>query len=232
MSRMRTAIYFTPPPDHPLTLAASRWLGRNAYGDPVLDGPFLNGLAPEEWVELTAAPRRYGFHATLKAPFSLDVHRSVASLDNALQSWCAETAPFVLPSMEIRRIGSFFALVPAASSAELQKMAGDVVRAFEPFRAPLDDAEFARRTAAKLTKPQVENVRKWGYPYVFDDFRFHMTLTGPVREERSAEIVKLLVRQFAGFIGKPMPIDALTLFVEPAAGANFTVFSRHALRDP
>ncbi|MDJ0930033.1 hypothetical protein [Breoghania sp.] len=41
MSRVRTAIYFTPPPDHGLTLTAARWLDRNVYGDPVSDGPGL-----------------------------------------------------------------------------------------------------------------------------------------------------------------------------------------------
>ncbi|WP_321342808.1 DUF1045 domain-containing protein [Breoghania sp.] len=229
---MRTAIYFTPAPDHPLTLAAARWLGRNVYGDEAVGEPDHEGISPQDWRELTAAPRRYGFHATLKAPFSLDATRSVAGLDTAIQAWATETAPFELPALALRRIGSFFALVPGEPSETLQGFAGDVVKAFELFRAPLDEVEFARRTKADLTQRQVESVRKWGYPYVFDDFRFHMTLTGPVPQEKQALLQEVLGRQFAEFIGKPLTIDALALCVEPAAGADFTVFSRHALREP
>ena len=106
------------------------------------------------------------------------------------------------------------------------------MRAFEPFRVPLDEEEFARRTAADLNEAQIENVRNWGYPCVFEDFRFHMTLTGSVAEEKRSVVGDLLQRKFEAFIGKPLTIDALALFLEPATGADFMVFSRHALGAP
>lgn len=229
MERIRTAIYFTPAAAHPLTEAAARWLGRDAHAGPVAEGPPLGELDPAAWARLTAAPRRYGFHATLKAPFVLAPGTSVAELDTALEAWCRERPPVDLPPLVLSRLGRFYALVPEARSPAVDALAAAVVRDFEPFRAPLDEAEFKRRTAAHLTPPQVENVRRWGYSYVFDDFRFHMTLTGPVPEAECAAVEAALRRQFAAFLGSPLRIDALSLFLEPRLNGDFTVVSRHPL---
>ncbi|AXS39155.1 DUF1045 domain-containing protein [Breoghania sp. L-A4] len=239
---MRTALYFTPRRDHPLLHAAVDWLGRDAYGERVPSGPDLDGSGPdtlttEDWAKVTAAPRRYGFHATVKAPFRLARGKSVAELDAALSAYCLETAPVILPGLRLSRLGSFFALVPSEPSAHLQAFAGEAVRAFEPFRAELSDAEIARREKASLTQTQRKNIRDWGYPYVFDDFRFHMTLTGPVPEADQPRVEAALRTHFHAFLGEegtsaPFAVDTLALFVEPEDGADFTIFSAHDLRCP
>ena len=229
---MRTALYFTPARDHPLSQSAVHWLGRDAYGELAPSGHPFEDTVPAEWAQLTASPRRYGFHATIKAPFPLAPGTSVAALDRALSAYCMETAPVMLPSLELARIGSFFALVPGGPSPELQAFAGDTVRTFEPFRAALSEVDIARRAGANLSDTQKENLRRWRYPYVFDEFRFHMTLTGPVPEADQPRIETLLRRHFAAFIGKSLSLDALSLFVEPQPGADFTVYSSHALRCP
>lgn len=229
---MRTALYFTPPRDHPLSQAAVSWLGRDAYGETATNGPGFDAIGPDEWASLTASPRRYGFHATIKAPFTLASGKSVADLDAALSAYCMETAPVMLPSLKLARLGSFFALIPGAPSPQLQAFAGDTVRAFELFRAALSEADIARREGSGLSDEQKDNLRRWGYPYVFEQFRFHMTLTGPVPEADQPRIEALLRRHFAAFIGKNLSLDALSLFVEPQRGDDFTVYSAHALRCP
>ncbi len=237
---MRTALYFTPRSDHPLLHAAVDWLGRDAYGARVPTSPDAvqaGTLAMAEWQTLTASPRRYGFHATLKAPFRLARGKSVATLDAALSAYCMETAPVLLPGLTLSRLGSFFALVPAAPSPYLQALAGETVRTFEPFRAEPDDADIARREKPGLTETQRLNIRAWGYPYVFEDFRFHMTLTGPVPEADQARVEAVLRQHFHDFLGddgtsEPLAIDTLALFVEREAGADFTIYSAHDLRCP
>lgn len=182
---MRYALYFTPPADDPLTGAAARWLGRDAFTGKAL-AP--DGQRPDGWESLVAEPARYGFHATLKAPFHLAGGQTETDLLSALDVFAAETPAFTMPRLKIGLLGSFFALVPDGDADALDRFAADVVRAFEPFRAPLSAADIARRKPETLPEPERTYLHDWGYPYVFDAFRFHMTLTGPVPAERQDEV--------------------------------------------
>ncbi|MDQ0318087.1 putative phosphonate metabolism protein [Pararhizobium capsulatum DSM 1112] len=222
---MRYALYFTPPADDPLTLSAATWLGRDAFIDGSVAMPAVEGFDAQELKQLTADPRRYGFHATVKAPFSLADGRSESELLQALDEFSAECASFDIPDIVVGQLGSFFALVPAEPCDALQIFAAETVRRFEPFREPLSAEDIARRNPEALPPSQRTNLQTWGYPYVFDDFRFHMTLTGPVPEDRQAPMRQALNRAFAGFVGRPLPITTLALFVEPRRGAPFTVHS-------
>ncbi len=81
-----------------------------------------------------------------------------------------------------------------------------------------------------MTERQRNYLAVWGYPYVFEEFRFHMTLTGPVPESRQDEIATLLTARFAPFIGRPLSVDRLCLFIEPSPPGDFTVDSFAILR--
>jgi putative phosphonate metabolism protein len=227
---VRYALYFAPCADDPLNLTAAEWLGRDAYNNVGYARAAEGGLSPEDLNTLTADPRRYGFHATLKAPFHLAEGRSEAELLQAMEAFATETSAFDIPSMIVGQLGHFFALVPDTLHPPLQKFAADVVETFEPFRAPLSEADIARRKPDALPPRQRENLMRWGYPYVFDEFRFHMTLTGPVPEARTSVMASILKQRFAEFIGRPLRIDGLALFVEPERGGPFLVHSRLPLK--
>ena len=222
---LRYALYFTPPASDPLTLAAQRWLGRNAFTGSALDQPAAAGFDAASLAGLTADPRRYGFHATLKAPFTLAEGRSEAELVAEIGRFVSEADPFDIPEVVVGRLGSFFALVPGDHCDELQSLAGEVVRRFERFRAPLTSADIARRKPDELNAAERQNLVQWGYPYVFDEFRFHMTLTGRVPAERREAVASVLLDHFAEFHGRPLPVSGLALFREAARGADFTVHS-------
>ena len=222
---MRYALYFTPPASDPLTLAAQRWLGRNAFTGANLEQPAVSGFDAAALSGLTADPRRYGFHATLKAPFALAEGRSEAELIAEIVRFVSEVEPFAIPEAVVGRLGSFFALVPGDHFDPLQAFAGEVVRRFERFRAPLTSADIARRKPDELAAVERQNLVQWGYPYVFDEFRFHMTLTGRVPAERRDAVERVLLDQFAEFHGRPLAIHGLALFREPSRGADFTVHS-------
>jgi putative phosphonate metabolism protein len=216
---MRAAIYFTPPRDAPLTRLAAAWLGRDAFSDGPTEAP----------LPLVAEPARYGFHATIKPPFRLAEGRTLEELDEALADFCHRHRRAEIAQLELHRIGRFFALVPGGREPALHALADETVRQFEPFRAPLDAAELARRAPDRLTERQREHLDRWGYPYVFDEFRFHMTLTGPVADEDAAAVEARLRERFAPVIGQSLAIDGLALFVEPRPGGPFRVHTLHSL---
>lgn len=228
---MRYAIYFAPPADDRLSLTAARWLGRDAFTGGALAWPDEPQLEREQQSALTAEPRRYGFHGTLKAPFALAPGRSEAELVAAFDEFAAEIESFKVPRMTLHQIGPFFALVPSEDCSPLRDLAAQAVRRFEPFRAPLSEADLARRNPETLTQRQREYLATWGYPYVFEEFLFHLTLTGPVPEEMRDVVREALEAAFAEFIGKPLAIETVALFAEPGRGAPFTVHSLLPLGD-
>ncbi|RKE79409.1 putative phosphonate metabolism protein [Rhizobium sp. AG855] len=226
---LRYALYFTPAEDAPLTRTASTWLGRDAFSGAVLTQEDHPEIGFDEISALTEDPRRYGFHATLKAPFSLKDGCSEADLLAAMTAFCRNHSTFAIPSVVMGQLGPFFALVPETPHPPLQDFAAAVVEFFEPFRAPLSDADIARRNPERLGERQRQNLFTWGYPHVFDDFRFHMTLSGPVPEQRADVMAQLLERRFSPFTRRALAIDSLTLFIEPERGAPFIVHSRQPL---
>ncbi|MCO6184634.1 DUF1045 domain-containing protein [Rhizobium sp. L1K21] len=221
---MRYAIYFTPPKEDPLVKAAAAWLGRCAFGGTVEDLGVENALVRE--------PARYGFHGTLKAPFSLAEGATEEALIDAFDTLAASTRPFDIAQIKLALIGPFFALVPAEGEEhQISVLAEDAVRKFEPFRAPLGHADIERRNPASLSERQRRYLMDWGYPYVFEDFRFHMTLTGKVPEEKRDEMRDRLEKQFGAFVGNPLRISHLALFCEPTRGASFDVLRLRELPD-
>jgi putative phosphonate metabolism protein len=222
---LRYALYFTPSKADPLNGLASRWLGRDAFTGELFPASPFGGLNADERDALTEEPRRYGFHATLKAPFELAASVTESDLMGVAGDFAARTAPFVVPKLVLGQLGRFFALVPDWVYPELQDFSANVVRAFEPLRASLSSADIARRKPDQLDEAHRANLLRWGYPYVMDQFRFHMTLTGPVAVERQPMLNSVLRETFAAHIGQPLPMTGLAVFVEETRGAPFIVRS-------
>ena len=225
---MRYAIYYTPPAEDPLTRRAAHWLGRDPFSGESLAQPAVPGFAEPVFRELTSDARRYGFHATMKAPFELAEDRSEAALVAAFEAFAASIRAFTLPELVLGQIGRFFALVPAEWSPELQMLADNCVSRLDGFRAPLSAQDYARRDPDKLGAQQREHLVHWGYPYVFDEFRFHMTLTAQIDPADQAAMRQAIESFFAGLIPAPRPIEHLALFVEPERGAPFRL--RHIVQ--
>jgi hypothetical protein len=208
---------------------AEQWLGRSASGDPVTPG-IPAGWTREAVDAITVSARRYGFHATVKAPFRLAPGRTPGELDAALARFAAGRAGARIPRLRLARLGTFFALVPDAEAAEFQALAGEVVTRFDCFRAPPTEAELAGRNPAALTSRQRELLTTWGYPYVLDEFRIHLTLTDDIPDGQQSAVEHTLAGWFAGSLGATVSVDALVLFTEAGPGAPFERYSVHPLR--
>lgn len=222
---MRYAIYFAPHSDDPLWRFCSSALGYDAASGQTTAFPELPGLAAAEIAAWTAEPRRYGFHATLKAPFELGPGLDEAALRTAMAEFAARRRAFVLPALKIVALGRFLALVPDAPCAPLQALADACVIDFDPFRAPLSEFDRALRAAHRLEPRLQAQLERWGYPYVFDDFRFHMTLSGPLDDVARARFLPALRNAYAP-VDRPVPIDGVTLFRQADRDAPFTIVER------
>lgn len=210
----RYALYYCPDPDSPWGRFGEDWLSR------------------DEAREIAEA-RRYGFHATLKAPFRLAPGMRLAQLVDELDRHCATLAAFEVPRLVLARMDDFLALVPAAPEPRLDALAASCVRNFERFRAPPGQDEIARRYRAGLTALQEANLARWGYPHVLESFRFHLSLTGRllgVSESTVEAHWREAAARLADLGEVPLSIDAISVSEEPASGAPFRVVHCSRLR--
>lgn len=226
---MRYAINFTPPASDPLTIAASQWLGRNAFSGEATELPPIRGLDLHEIAFNTAVPRRYGFHGTLKPTFRLLEGVAEPLLLRNLMHFAGQHQRFRLPKLEVARLGNRFALMPGQPSEPLHHLAGAVVQHFDAFRAPLSDAELERADPGHLSASQFANLHRWGHPHVMDEFRFHMTLTGAVAPHLIGRFEEVLRRYFEPYLERELEMANLALFIETEPGAPFLVHSLHPL---
>ncbi|MFP4273542.1 MAG: DUF1045 domain-containing protein [Paracoccaceae bacterium] len=216
MNYRRYAVYYTPPPGALATFGAD-WLGWDARAGTARPHPPLLDL-PRPAAEITETPRRYGFHATIKPPFRLAPDRSAEDLAWALDTFCQHRPSAGAAGLTARRLGRFLALVPEDDGAALSDLAGAAVEAFDTFRAPPEESDLARRRKAGLTPRQEALLTRWGYPYVMEEFRFHMTLTGRLSAEELDAVEAALGPALAECLPRPFTLDALSLMGEDESG--------------
>ncbi len=225
----RYAIYYAPAQGSFLHQFGAEMLGYDAWIGAVL--PFAAGVVEQmpDWRELTQDPRKYGFHATLKAPMALN-GRKESELHGACADFARQPRRIPLITPVVNSISGFLAVIPAGPSEELEQFAADCVRAFDPFRAPLTPEDRTRRNPSRLTPRQAEYLDRWGYPYVMEEFRFHMTLTGRLDEARRASVLAMLRERFARLELTELAVDRIALFKQVDAKARFEIIGDWQLR--
>ncbi len=225
----RYAIYYMPAEHTPLWRFGSSVLGFDAATFTDVDYPDHPMFRDPESLGYTAAPRRYGFHATLKAPFRLAEGRDAGKLERRLEDFATGQETFDV-TLKLATLGDFFALVSSDPIPQLDRLAEACVRDFDAFRAPLTPEDRERRHPERLTPRQLENLDRWGYPFVFDDFRFHMTLSGSLTLDDQIRLGPVLDELFQT-IPPTIAIDAVALFVQDEAEGRFRVRARFPFKD-
>lgn len=221
----RVALYYAPLPDDPLTPLSGAWLGRDPASNAPVPQPRVPGLP-----EVTADPRAYGFHATLKPPMHLRAGTDWFSFVGAVRAMAADIASFELPALAVADVHGFLALRETMPSPPLQALADACVEQLDPFRSPPTEAELARRRKASLTPAQDALLVRWGYPYVFDEWFFHMTLTRRLTAAEQAVFMPAAEAWFAPALSVPRMVQDICLFTQAAPGVAFTLAERVQLR--
>lgn len=205
------------PPPGDLASFGAAWLGWDAARGASVAQPEVAGIEAA-----TEAPRKYGLHGTLKPPFRLAEGTSLEALDAAVAALAGDLAPVVLQGLTLGALGHFLALVPAAPSGALATLASRCVTDLDRFRAPLSDADLARRRKAGLTERQEALLQAWGYPYVMEEFRFHLTLTGRL-DPANLDLFKAEITARLPVLPEPYVMDRIALCEERADGRFVTV---------
>jgi len=223
----RYAIYYAPDAADPLWRFGSQCIGYDAETGADCPFPHSPALSQDDWLAHTQEPRRYGFHATLKAPFHLAEGTPEHDLIESLAQFAATRKAFHLQDMDVRAIGNFVALTPLNPEAALQDLARDCVTHFDRFRAPLSESDMARRLASPLTPRQKELLQAWGYPYVMEQFRFHMTLTSSLPDSVRETTVAELGRRYREEVRRTdLLIDGFALFRQDTRDSRFRITQR------
>jgi putative phosphonate metabolism protein len=221
----RVALFYAPETDDPLFDTGATWLGRDPESGAPAPHPDVSGIAA-----LTEAPRLYGFHATLKPPMRL---RPGVTWDRVLDEaagLAASVAPFDLPPLRVADLYGFLALREIEPSMPLQALCDLCVAHLEPLRVPAEGAELERRRAGGLSASQEALLRRWGYPYVFGAWSFHMTLTRRLDAREWDLYLSAAEHHFARALREQRRVATLCLFTQPAPGEPFMIAERLKLR--
>ncbi|MGB7316676.1 MAG: DUF1045 domain-containing protein, partial [Planktotalea sp.] len=196
----RYAIYYTF--DGLAGKLGACWLGWDIASGRGAEQPAVEGV---DMTQATSRPRPYGFHATIKAPFYLAQGRSEAELKADFGALCKQSPEVQCGHLSLSRIGRFLALT-VEDDRYVSALACQAVRALDVYRAPLCAEDLARRAKARLSEQQRAHLLQWGYPYVMDDFQFHVTLTGSLNDAKIEQVTAAGMLHFAPLLADPFNI--------------------------
>ena len=229
MPAARYAIYHTPPPDSPLAAFGAGVIGYDCFERRDVPHRSIEGIDPAVLALSTVEPRRYGFHATLMAPFQLADGTDEDGLANAFSAFASSHVPIAVGLLRITAMNRFVVLSAVEPHPAIESLADACLAAFDPYRAPLSE-----RIAPAASRPgsaprQAELLERWGYPYVLDEFRFHMTLAGPIPDEARAAFKASLSRAFNGLSRDHLELGAISLMRQDDRAGRFYVLERMRL---
>ena len=134
--------------------------------------------------------------------------------------------PFDLPPLAVADLSGFLALRETRPSPELQALADACVAWVDHHRLPPDEAELARRRGKGLSSARDALLVRWGYPGVFQHWRFHMTLTRRLTPAEHEAYRPAAERFFADALAAPRRVSNLCVFTQVTAGAPFLLAER------
>jgi len=225
----RYAIYYAPEARDALGAFGNHWLGYDPETGTELKRPELDGGTDGELAVLTKSPSRYGFHGTIKPPFALHPDFNISDLDLALQAFAGQLAPIEMGPLVLKQIGRFLCLCPTAPYEGLNDLAARTVQELDCFRGAQSEAQMAKRRARGLTERQESYLQQYGYPYVMEEFCFHLTLTDNLDKEELVRLQNVLRQLTNPYTKRSFQIRELCLFADPGEGRPFRLLRRYTL---
>ncbi len=130
---------------------------------------------------------------------------------------------FSIGKLELSQIGEFIALTPGSSYwKKLSKFAAKCVIDLDVYRAPLSREDLVRRQFHMLDQREQDLLMTWGYHLVMERFMFHMSLTGPIKNEIRCSVVQALKHKIDELNEKEaLRLDRICLFTQTEPGQSF-----------
>ena len=176
----------------------------------------------------TVDARMYGLHCTLKPPMRLATNYD-AFVDDAA-AVARTVAPFAMPPLHVAGLSGFLAVREAEPCPALYALADACVAGVDRHRAPPDPAELVRRRAGGLSPAREAMLVRWGYPGVFSEWRFHMTLTRRLSDAERAVFRPAAEAHLAAALPQPRHVEEICVFTQAGPGAPFMIAERLPLR--
>lgn len=218
----RYAIYFSPEDNSELELFGATVLRRRAADASEWENPEIPVEFPSSscWKKRVIRPANYGFHATIKAPFALAGNHTAEQLHHDLEAFCRKRQPIPLEGLIPTRTTRYDALALSSQPEALKALAADSVQEFEKYRAPLTEQDIKRRDPSSLSARENRYLTQYGYPYILDDFNFHMTLSG-ANDHNDAAYLVWLKSLYQAMVSETPVLDRLCIFYQPNRDTAF-----------
>lgn len=221
----RAAIYYAPEAASRLWRLGCEWLGRDAETGEESTPAALDGFTRAEWSGIVRFPRHYGFHATLKPPFTPEA--SIEEVIATAREFATRRRRFPMPALRVSQLGGFLALTLAEPCDAMHALADDCVREFDALRRAPSPGELAERRKGVRSPRQLELIERWGYPYVFDEWKFHMTLTSNLEDDAlRSRAAGILEQRFAACLAGPLEAASICVFTQPSREEPFRLLER------
>ena len=224
---IRYAIYYTPQPGTPLAAFGRSWFGR-ANDGATLQAFSDTGLAGAATVKPLSASSRYsGLHAVFKAPFCLRDGMGPDALKARLISFASRRKQVETGPLTLARAGRYLVLRPIKPTPALDWLAAQCVAAFDGF------AESPPCTHAQQGVPLNDHQRlllkSFGDPHVLSEYRFYITLTGPLEAAHLERVSQALWPMLEEICPSGVTVDSLSLFGESGGRAPLRLIRRFRL---
>jgi hypothetical protein len=225
----RYAIYFTPHPGTALAAFGRSWFGR--ANDGITLQAFSDaGLSGTSFAKIAAAPGRYtGLHALFRAPFALRDGMGPEALKSRLTTFAARRKPVETGPLTLSRAGRFLVLRPVEATPALEWLAAQCVGAFEDFAAPPSDTEREEHASPHLSDYQRLLLESFGDPFVLSEYRFAITLTGPLDAAHLERVAQALWPVLEEICASGVTVDGLSLFGDSGGRTPMRLVGRYRL---
>jgi hypothetical protein len=228
-SFVRYAIYYTPQPGTPLAAFGRSWFGR-ANDGATLQAFSAAGLAGTLTPKPTMSPSGYaGLHSIFKAPFALRDGIGPDALKARLISFARRRRAVETGPLTLARAGRSLVLRPIDPKPALDWLAAQCLAAFDGFARPASSAEREPHQSPNLNDHQRVLLNSFGDPHVLSEYRFHVTLTGPLEGAHLERISQALWPMLEDICAKGVAVDGLSLFGEPRGGTPMRLIGRYRL---
>ena len=212
----RYALYYVPADDSALGRFGARLFGR--WPDNRVETDTFDIPDRSRRIHRVA---RYGFHATLKAPFQLASGCTEEGLVRAVEEGVRDWRPVSLSGLRVTVDAQTLSLSRSATLVSdphdpVCQLASRCVQEFEHWRAPLDEASRQRRKPESLSAHERKLLDTFGYPWVLDAFRFHITLADRRHTSADETLAQTLDERFSTMVTATPMLDRIAVCHESA----------------